>query len=35
MRRLLNLKIVDDEDVEKGRNCSCLINGLHGKAIKL
>lgn len=35
IRHLLNLKVVDDEDVENGRNCSCLINGLHQKAIKL
>lgn len=35
MRHLLNLKVVDDGDVESGQNFACLINGLHYKAIKL
>jgi len=35
IRSFLNLKVVDDGDVESGRNFACLINGLHYKAIKL
>ena len=35
LKHLLDLKIVNDEDVEYGRNCSCLINGVYDRAIKL